>query len=88
MILIGNGTVVTRDEACPLIPHGGVLTEGTKIVRVGDFETLKKEYPGAEVLDAGGGLIGAWFALLVDQFLRFAFSFGRFLSGRWKNIRI
>ena len=36
----------------------------------------------------GGGLIGAWFALLVDQFLRFAFSFGRFLSGRWKNIRI
>ncbi len=57
MILIGNGTVVTRDEACPLIPHGGVLTEGTKIVRVGDFETLKKEYPGAEVLDAGGGLI-------------------------------
>lgn len=36
----------------------------------------------------GGGLVGAWLALLVDQFLRFAFSFGRFLSGKWKTIRL
>lgn len=57
MILIGNGTVITRDESCPLIPNGGVVTEGTKIVRVGDFKTLRQEYPDAEVLDVRGKLI-------------------------------
>lgn len=36
----------------------------------------------------GWGLIGAWIALLLDQFMRFAFTFVRFLKGKWKNIRI
>lgn len=57
MILVGKGTVITREEDCPLIRDGGVLVEGGRIARVGDFSTLRREHPDAEVLDAGGGLI-------------------------------
>ena len=57
MILIGKGTVVTRDDANPLIPDGGVLLDGTSILKVGDYETLKKEYPDAEIVDAHGQII-------------------------------
>ncbi len=34
------------------------------------------------------GLFGAWLALLVDQFLRFALNFMRFSSGNWTQIKI
>lgn len=57
MILIGNGTVITQDASCPLIEHGGVLTDGTKILKVGEFDSLKKEYADAEVIDVKGKLI-------------------------------
>ena len=57
MILIGKGTVVTRDDTNPLIPDGGVLLDGTSILKVGDYETLKKEYPNAEIVDAHGQII-------------------------------
>ncbi len=57
MYLIGKGTVITRDEKNPLIRDGGVLIEGEKIVKTGDFDQLQKDYPRAEVVDAAGGLI-------------------------------
>ena len=57
MILIGKGTVITRDDRNPLLPDGGVLTDGGRIVKVGDYETLCREYPQAERLDAKGQLI-------------------------------
>ncbi len=57
MILIGKGTVVTRDDAHPLIPDGGVLLEGDKILKVGDYDTLRKDYPQAELIDAKGKVI-------------------------------
>lgn len=57
MILIGKGTVITRDSANPLIPDGGVLLDGERILKAGDYETLRKEYPQAELIDARGQLI-------------------------------
>ena len=36
----------------------------------------------------GIGLMGAWIAVLADQFIRWVFVFGRFRSNKWKYIRI
>jgi len=57
MLLIGNGTVVTRDGARPLIANGAVAIEGSRITKVGSHEALKAQYPDAEFLDARGGVI-------------------------------
>ena len=37
MILVGKGTVITRDDTNPLIKDGGVVLEGDRIVKVGDY---------------------------------------------------
>jgi len=57
MILIGNGRVITRDSAQPLIEHGAVLVEGNRILKVGKNGDLRKEHPEAEFVDARNGLI-------------------------------
>ena len=57
MLIIGNGRVITRDSANPYIESGAVAVEGTQIKRVGDLETLKKEFPDAEFIDAKGKII-------------------------------
>lgn len=57
MILVGNGTVITRDEKNPLIENGGVVLDGEKILKIGDFDTLKGEFPEAQSLDARGMII-------------------------------
>ncbi|MFP3154255.1 putative aminohydrolase SsnA [Lachnospiraceae bacterium ZAX-1] len=57
MILIGNGTLITRDLSKPLIEHGGVLIDGEKIVEISDYESLKKKYTDAQVIDVAGKLI-------------------------------
>lgn len=57
MLLIGNGRVITRDPAQPFLERGGVAISGDLIAEVGDWEALKASYPGAEVLDARGGVI-------------------------------
>ncbi|HOE56282.1 MAG TPA: MATE family efflux transporter [Bacillota bacterium] len=36
----------------------------------------------------GYGLVGAWVAVLIDQFVRWAFVYLRFRTGKWKYIRI
>ena len=57
MIRVGKGTVITRDETKPLIKDGGVVLDGERIVKVGDYETLRSEYPQAELIDAKGQII-------------------------------
>lgn len=57
MILVGKGTVITRDGDRPLIQDGGVLLEGGKILEVDRYDQLKEAYPQAEVLDARGQVI-------------------------------
>jgi len=57
MLLIGNGRVITRDPERPYVENGAVVTDGAKIIAVGDFDTLNKDYPDAEFVDAVGGVI-------------------------------
>lgn len=57
MLLIGNGRVITRDAANPYLEQGAVLIDGDTIVEVGDEAALKAVNPGADYVDAHGGVI-------------------------------
>ena len=57
MLLIGNGKLITRDEALPYLADGAVVIEGESIKEVGDCAALKVKYPQAEFVDAKGGVI-------------------------------
>ncbi len=57
MLRIGNGRVVTRDAENPFLKDGAVVTDGEKILEVGDGAAMEKKYPDAEFVDACGGLI-------------------------------
>ena len=57
MILVGNGRLITRGEADSLVENGGVVIDGRLIKDVGDTVRLRDKYPGAEFIDACGGVI-------------------------------
>ncbi len=57
MLLIGNGKVITRDEACPIIDNGCIAVEGNKIIEIGLTSDLKEKYSAARFMDAKGRLI-------------------------------
>lgn len=57
MLLVGNGRVITRDEALPYVEDGAVLIEGDRIVELGEGTELKAAHPEAEFVDARGGVI-------------------------------
>ena len=56
MLLIGNGRVITRDPDRPYLENGAVVTEGAKIIAVGEDGVLRKTYPDARYVDAAGGV--------------------------------
>ena len=56
MLFIGNGKVITRDGGA-FFENGAVVTDGEKIVAVGDGAALRLQYPDAELIDAHGGTI-------------------------------
>lgn len=57
MLVIGNGRVITRDASRPFIEDGAVVVEGRTISRVGTDGEMRAAFPGAEYIDANGGLI-------------------------------
>ena len=57
MYLLGNGRLVTRDDANPYLENGCVAIEGNLIKEVGETAALKAKYPEAEFIDAKGGVI-------------------------------
>ncbi|MBU3188877.1 putative aminohydrolase SsnA [Clostridium bowmanii] len=57
MILIGNGTLFTRDDKNTFIEDGCVCIDANIIVDLGSTEQMKKKYQGAEFVDAKNGLI-------------------------------
>lgn len=57
MLLIGNGKVITRDNARPIIDNGCVAVTGNKIIEVGLTCELKNKYSDARFIDANGKLI-------------------------------
>jgi len=56
-ILIGNGTVVTLGTQYELIEEGGVLVHDGRIAAIGKDKMLRQQFPDAEYVDAGSGLI-------------------------------
>ncbi|MDD3919851.1 MAG: putative aminohydrolase SsnA [Eubacteriales bacterium] len=57
MLLVGNGRLLTRDEKNTYLERGAVVTEGTKILEVGDTLAMKAKYPQAEYIDCHGAVI-------------------------------
>lgn len=57
MLLIGNGTLITRDPQNPFMQNGAVLIDGNQIAAVGDSESLRRAWPQAEFMDARGRLV-------------------------------
>ena len=57
MLLIGNGTLFTRDPENPCIRDGAVVMDGTKIRELGTLKSMREKYSEAEYIDAKGGII-------------------------------
>lgn len=57
MLLIGNGKVITRDNARAIIDNGCIAVEGNKIIEIGMTQDFKGKYTGARFIDAKGKLI-------------------------------
>ena len=57
MLLIGNGRVITRDDALPYLADGAVALDGERVGEVGPLDAMKAKYPDAEFVDARGGVI-------------------------------
>ena len=57
MLLIGNGRLITRDDANPYLENGAVLVDGNTIKEVGTTADLKAKYKDAEFIDAKGQVI-------------------------------
>ncbi len=57
MLILGNGRVITRDESMPFLENGAVALDGNTICKVGTLEEIRGAYPGAEYIDAKGGVI-------------------------------
>ncbi|MCI5699176.1 MAG: putative aminohydrolase SsnA [Lachnospiraceae bacterium] len=57
MLLVGNGTLFTRDPNNPCIIDGAAVIDGTKIKEIGAMEFMREKYPKAEYVDAKGGII-------------------------------
>ena len=55
-IVIRNGVVLTMNPARDVIENGTVIIEGSRILEVGDEDSIK-QYPGFKVIDAEGGII-------------------------------
>lgn len=57
MILIGNGTVITQDDECPLIINGCICINNNMIEDLGTTKDMKVKYPDAEFVDVDGKII-------------------------------
>jgi putative selenium metabolism protein SsnA len=57
MLLVGNGTVITRDENNTVIHNGCVAVRDNLILETGATDVLKAKYPDARFIDTDGKLI-------------------------------
>lgn len=77
MLLIGNGTLITRDEDNPCVADGAVLIDGTLVKETGTTSALRHKYPSAEFIDAKNGLIMPGF---INAHMHFYSTFSRGMS--------
>jgi putative selenium metabolism protein SsnA len=56
-LLVGNGVVLTLGEDNRVIDEGAVLVEGNRVTAIGPTAALRGQAPGADFIDAHGGVI-------------------------------
>ena len=74
MLLVGNGTLITRDAERPVIADGCAAINGTSINSVGRTAEMRALYPTAKYVDAKGGLIMPGF---INAHMHFYSTFSR-----------
>ncbi|MFA6941748.1 MAG: putative aminohydrolase SsnA [Clostridiaceae bacterium] len=57
MLIVGNGTIITRDNEKILDSSNGILIDGKFIKEVGNLKIIKEKFPEASFIDAKGMLI-------------------------------
>ncbi len=57
MFIVGNGRLITHNQAKSFFHNGAVVVEGNKIVEIGETEVIKDKYSAVEFIDAKGQLI-------------------------------
>ncbi len=77
MLLLGNGTVITRDTEKPFFNNGAVAINGNTIEEVGTTKELLSKYPEAEFVDAKGGIIMPGF---INSHMHFYSTFSRAMT--------
>ncbi len=77
MLLVGNGKVITRDNAIPIIEGGCIVIDGNKIIEIGLTESLKSKYSSARFIDAKGKLIMPGF---INTHMHYYSTFARGMS--------
>jgi len=77
MLLVGNGRVITRDNAMPIIENGCVAMDGNKIIDVGLTQNLRMKYSSARFIDAKGKLIMPGF---INTHMHYYSTFARGMS--------
>ena len=83
MLLVGNGSVVTRHGALPFLDDGAVAIDGGLIVDVGPTAEIRSRYEGS-FLDAEGGLIHPG---LINGHMHFYSTFARGFGGKGGSAR-
>lgn len=77
MLLIGGGTLITRDDENPVIHDGCAAVGGASIAAVGTAAEMRESYPDAKYIDAKGGLIMPGF---INAHMHFYSAFSRGMS--------
>ncbi len=78
MKIIGGGRLLTLWDELPYIENGAVAVDGESVLKTGDTNELRAEYPDAEFIDAHGGVIMPG---LIDAHAHLYLSLARGLGG-------
>ena len=57
ILLVGNGRLITRDDARPLVENGCVVIHDGIVIEIGTTAAMLEAYPAERFVDALGGLI-------------------------------
>ncbi|MDR0649458.1 MAG: putative aminohydrolase SsnA [Synergistaceae bacterium] len=79
MLLVGNGTLITRDEANPYVKDGCVAIDGAVVAETGGTDAIRAKFPGARFIDARGGLIMPGF---INAHMHYYSAFSRGFAGK------
>jgi putative selenium metabolism protein SsnA len=79
MLLVGNGILITRDEARPYFKNGCVVIDGSLVAETGETDAMKAKHPDARFLDARGGVILPGF---INAHMHYYSAFARGFPGK------